>query len=357
MGLFDSLIAALIGKKVADKVFDEGCTVQRPSMPAFNSERAYLNRVTTKVDEQYVNLDFTMPFSDAPNAMVQRCLHELKTMDDNNRFTAERLYSNVKGQPNYLRWRLNLLRHLLIAEEDGDFTYTLVHNELLYIINNFLPTTETEEMVKTVCCFLDAEYYFAQGDFLSSLKRLYEALSWERFRHNEWYEERIIGNELQDFEQAILLNIINIYALIGSPEKASETRNAFNTLYFNTKQHNRDVNQTAMRELSRSSKYMEYMQMFDMAFDASSDFVGWTSLKSEVAGSDDIMSDMVLGNYGGVQSYNIHPTFFHEKKYTSIEELDGTERPAFVIMTYCTITDFHKKAEAAKQALPDLFRE
>ena len=111
--------------------------------------------------------------------------------------------------------------------DDGQICFVpLLQNELLYLIDHYTPHTEQEEMYRHLAMFISAECYFFEGKFALAMKRLYQTLDWQAIFDNVSEKDGIDFNGLSAFHQAVITNIINIYALAGLYENANNVRYA-----------------------------------------------------------------------------------------------------------------------------------
>lgn len=356
MGIIESLVTTILTKKVYDYV--TGAKERKPSFSermakagATTAPRILLDRINVAIDETYQRFsaeDFQKTQMDEVRA---KCVAEFSELSPSEQEQIKHLYNRIGG---YTAWhvRLDLLRFLLDIEENhhGSVQF-MIHNELLYMINDFRAYGEREIMLKKVCCFLDAEFYFLQGDFVSSLRRLYDAINWDKILENPWLYDICDSNGLEEFYTCAVMNIINIYALLGLSDKADQTRSVFNTLYQQAVQVNQGCDEIS-RKLGSTPSYDAYRTARMRALSTSTAFVGFHSLRGD-SYREEMFDSYVLGVIGGEVVYDISPSLCYEVTYES-----NGETPVMKIKAFGAIGDYRKKIEMARETIDDrLYRK
>lgn len=354
MDIIEHLILAFCGKKAIKSILDDTSKGKtQVEKNNYYNVKAYIKSIDKNIDEKRsdVTKDYLCSSTVQGDVIVLKKEFESIVQEERNKIL--NMYVNVKNQPTYLRWRTDLIEKLLYIEYYGmGTTQHLVHNELLYIINEFVPRNETETMIKKMCCFIDADYYFIQGQFEYALKRLYDVLEWDRILNNEWLKDGCSGNGLEGFYQSVVLNIINIYALLGLPEKTHETRRVFQTLYNQTKKQNQSIKSMSIG--NSTEQLTDYLRKNDMAYDATSSFIGYASIRLAVYNSPGMFDEFVLGVFGNKQVYNISPGFYYETEYNSVVNDNDECVSTMAIKEFGTIIDINRKIAREREGVEQL---
>jgi len=148
-------------------------------------------------------------------------------------------YARVEINPTSINSRTALIHFLykLAMHERQICFIPLLQNELLYIIDYYEPKTQQEEMYQHLALFISSECYFFTGNFALALKRLYQTLDWQAIYDNVSEKDGIDFNGLSSFHEAVIVNIINIYALAGLADRAATARTAFARVVKEYRQH------------------------------------------------------------------------------------------------------------------------
>ena len=109
--------------------------------------------------------------------------------------------------------------------------------------------------------FISSECYFFQGDFANALKRLYRTLDWQEIYDNAEDKDGIDFNGLPKFHEAVIANIINIYALVDLPGKTDEVRNACKLVI---KEANPYDNEQIKEDFNERYRLMNGMELREM---------------------------------------------------------------------------------------------
>lgn len=231
---WEHILSGLIAKAIVDRKYKkhEEKTqsteryITQPEVKVKTSvpERLFVNARKKSIAANYIPVSPDIFYMDEPY-LGDTFLYSF--IDDQKEQLAS-YYSKLSFNPNLINIRTELIHYLW--REWKEFYTTgclpLLQNELLWMIDYFAPTTQEEHMYQHVAMFISSECYFFQGDFANALKRLYQTLDWQEIYDNAEDKGGIDFNGLAKFHEAVIANIINIYALIGLPNKTDEVRNA-----------------------------------------------------------------------------------------------------------------------------------
>lgn len=205
------------------------------------AEKIFVNSKKKEILATYAPI--SLEWFDEPDTYHFPC--PLFLMNDEQRAVIRNYYTRLSVNPNLIECRTALVHYLLNFWRDKAILSTMVidmlQNELLYIIDFLYPSTQEEQMYRHLAMFLSSECYFFKGDFTNALKRLYQALDWQELLDNAEDKGGIDFNGLQKFHESIIANIINIYALMGMPEKADEVRKACSLVISSAVSLHRDI--------------------------------------------------------------------------------------------------------------------
>lgn len=306
MGLMEGFIFSLVAyfdmkREQKKEQMAAGTTAKK--YDSFAVEKAYLQSKNTMIPEVYEQLDLS--FFDSETDFSESTY---ETVDGNSfsEETKERLrylYALVHADPCSIEKRTELIQELLrVKQTMFEPTEHLIHNELLYVIDMYHAQNNRDRLVQHLCMMLDAEYYLMKGDYLNALKRYYKVLNWDEVLKNGRIHENLDANGLESLYEAAVINIINIYALLGLREKAAETREKFKFIY-NVTQHimlggsSPDGNQ----ELYNS--VMMYQVKIREAFYAEDEPKGFFIFGDNALQNKNMFMSCYLGNFGGVDGY------------------------------------------------------
>ena len=231
---WEHILSGLIAKAIVDRKYKKREEKEYPSEQPFTQpavqvktsvqERLFVNARKKAITANYIPVSPDIFYMDEPY-LGDAFLY---SFDDVQKEQLTSYYSKLSFNPNLINVRTELI-HYLWKEWKEFFTtgcLPLLQNELLWIIDYFAPTTQEEHMYQHVAMFISSECYFFQGDFANALKRLYQTLDWQEIYDNAEDKDGIDFNGLAKFHEAVIANIINIYALVGLPSKTDEVRNA-----------------------------------------------------------------------------------------------------------------------------------
>ena len=231
---WEHILSGLIAKAIVDrkyKKYEEKTQpaeryIAQPAVQVKSSvqERLFVNARKKAIAANYILVSPDVFYMDEPY-LGDTFLY---SFDDAQKEQLASYYSKLSFNPNLINARTELI-HYLWREWKEYFTtgcLPLLQNELLWIIDYFAPTTQEEHMYQHLAMFISSECYFFQGDFANALKRLYQTLDWQEIYDNAEDKDGIDFNGLAHFHEAVIANIINIYALAGLPSKADEVRDA-----------------------------------------------------------------------------------------------------------------------------------
>lgn len=218
------LAGLIVDKHEKKKKASAGSSFGDSSSPigAAVAERQYINTRNKTIIATYQPIP-TAWFDDPDTD------HELLPtylLDDSDVEKLRSYYTRVEVNPNSIEARTTLIHFLYkLYMDDGQICFVpLLQNELLYLIDYYTPRTEQEEMFRHLAMFISAECYFFNGELALAMKRLYQTLDWQAIFDNSSEKDGIDFNGLSAFHEAVVVNIINIYALAGLPEKANNIR-------------------------------------------------------------------------------------------------------------------------------------
>lgn len=348
MSILENLITVLLTNKVYNSLYGEKKQKETffervEKRVASQVPRDFLEKVKTRIGETYRQYSIEELEKGGSAAEGDRYIAEYRRLQPHQQEELKRLYGQIGG---YAAWRvrLQLIQFLLSIEEEANGSVQfMLHNELLYMINNFTPSGEVQVMYQKVCCFLDAEFYFLQGDFVSALMRLYDVLNWDKLLDNPWLLDRMVSNGLEEIYIDTVVNIINIYALLGMSEKIQQMRAVFGTLYEQANAQERSLDEFD-EEHGASESYRAFRSAQKRALRTNSGFVGFYSLRGE-AFRDNMFDNFYNHTERGV-FYLITPGFFYEVSYSNDDVC-----PEMQMKRYGTVSDYKEKIEKAQVEL------
>ena len=344
----ERLIAVLLTNKVYNSLYGEKkqketLAERMDKRSARVTTRDFLGKVKTGIGENY--RQYWVEELEKGNGAEDRYIAEFQGLRPHQQEEVKRFYQRIGV---HAAWgvRLELIHYLQsIKDFENASVRFMLHNELLYMINRFHPSGEVQVMYQKVCCFLDAEFYFLQGDFVSALKRLYDVLNWDQLLDNSWLLDGIGGNGLEEIYVAAVVNITNIYALLGMSEKINETRLVFSRLYARANEQERALDRLD-EEQGASQSYRAFRQAQKRALGTNGSFVGFYAINRELC-SENMFENFYRRTAGGV-FYAIMPVFFYGVDYTN-----DAACPKMQIKNFGTISDYKEKIKKAQAELDD----
>lgn len=233
--LFAGLLAGWIVEKRDQDKKQKELLKQQPSYSAQGtgsiSERLFVNARNKQLTETYkkVCLDF---FEDSESNFG------IIGLMDSHQQKMRYYYSRLEVNPSSFDCRTELVHFILKLwrDEKNEDMIDLLQNELIYMIDYMHAETQEERMYQHLAMFLSAECYCFKAEFAKALKRLYQALDWQDIYDNVDGKDGIDFNGLYSFHEAVVSNIINLYAFAGLPEKANEVRAACRALIKESKE-------------------------------------------------------------------------------------------------------------------------
>ena len=209
-------------------------------------------------------------------------------------------------------YHAELAHHLLhIWYEDANPTVLpLLQNELLYIIEHVVVTTIEGRLYQHLAMFLSAQCFFFQGDFVNAIKRYYQALGWLEVYQNIERDD-FITNGLEYFTEAIIANVVNIFALYGLPEKSDEVRKACNAAVA-------DAQRTDYQLLANpeSASIRTYIKQCMEVLSAREKFTGFYVLDDRSYKTGNMLKESLTAIIGGEGLFNISPSLYHISEMT-----------------------------------------
>lgn len=244
---------------------------------------------------------------------------QIFTLSDSERKELQYFYSRLEVVPASFDCRTQLVHFIFKLWRNGhENMIDLLQNELIYLVDYMQPYSQEEHMYQHLAMFLSAECYFFKGEFANALKRLYQALDWQ-----------VIYDDIDDrdaplllsFHEAIVSNIINLYALAGLSEKANEVRGACRALVKEAQETKRRILATSGDFASLKSFLQEETDML-MATDT---FQGYYFI-DDTAYTNNLFQESVTGIVKGQAIYGIEALPCGRNSVTTIEdygEIDG----------------------------------
>ena len=251
-------------------------------------------------------------------------------------------YARVEISPNSIDSRTALIHFLYrLWIDDGQVCFIpLLQNELLYLIDYYVPRTQQEEMYRHLAMFISAECHFFEGQFALALKRLYQTLDWQAIYDNVSEKDGIDFNGLSHFHEAVVVNIINIYALAGLPEKAATARKAFS----------RVVSEFRQLFSKMMSDYRNNASLYQYSFDSAEALMATNQIQgyymlSLSSYKENLFRESCTAVIRGLPTYSIECEF-QPPKDIYFENLKGLynnvfqEYPTMVIRYKGTVTNY-----------------
>ena len=177
------------------------------------------------------NIDTFIDYSVSINDRIPRVL--ILELDEARDIWQTRLLAVLQENANDLESRCELTELLItyINEfapfENIDYFISECRNLICTVIDMTGSNDKRDQMIKHYFLALDAELYLIQGDFANALKHYYASLKWEDMLANIYQRESFDLDGSEEFYSSVVSNIVNIYAYLGEPLRAKETRNVF----------------------------------------------------------------------------------------------------------------------------------
>lgn len=188
----------------------------------------------------------------------------------------------------------------------------MLQNELAYLIDCVNPRDSKERMYQHLAMFLSSECYFLHGEFGNALKRLYKILDWREIYASVEDEDGFDFNGLADFHEAVIANIMSIYALVGLKYKAIEFSNSCSYVISQIK----DLHRMAKNNTLSDRSFCEYMDNASRVLSASDQIEGYYFI-GDTSPSQNLFEDAC---YGSVYSI---PCLLTQKKHISVNNSNG----------------------------------
>ena len=276
---WEHILSGLIAKAIVDRKYKKqeekgylsGQPFTQPAMQVKTAvqERLFVNARKKSIIANYIPVSPDVFYMDEPYLGGTF----LYSFNDDQKAQLTSYYSKLSFNPNLINVRTELI-HYLWREWKEFFTtgcLPLLQNELVWIIDYFVPATQEEHMYQHVAMFISSECYFFQGDFTNALKRLYQTLDWQEIYDNAEDKDGIDFNGLANFHEAVIANIINIYALVGLPAKTDEVRNACRLVIKEAQASHRSV----MKSYERDENMLTFLQDSSNMLNAKCSLVGY----------------------------------------------------------------------------------
>lgn len=251
-------------------------------------------------------------------------------------------YSRLETVPSSFDCRTELIHFILRLWKDkcNENMIDLLQNELVYLIDYMSPCSQEEHMYQHLAMFLSAECYFFKGEFANALKRLYQVLDWQEIYDNVDGKDGIDFNGLYYFHEAVVSNIINLYALAGLPEKADEVREACRALVKET----HDSYYSLIVANGNDANMRNFLQSKHDMIMATNSLQGYY-LFSDIYYTNNLFKESVTTFIRGQAIYSIETLPYDSKSFTVIEDrgmIDGelVDYMSLCIQCYGTINNY-----------------
>lgn len=257
---------------------------------------------------------------------------QIGSLNDQEQDKLRYYYSRLELTPASFDCRTQLVHFILKLWKDdcNENMIDLLQNELIYLIDYMQSHTQEERMYQHLAMFLSAECYFFKGEFANALRRLYQVLDWQEMYDNIDGKDGIDFNDLCEFHEAVVSNIINLYALAGLPEKANEVRTACRALV----KEGQDSYQYLMSVNRDSVGMKDFLQgKYDILM-ATNTFQGYY-LISDTSYTNNIFKESVTTVIRGQAIYSIETLPYERKCFTIIEDSGEVEGNITNYMSLC----------------------
>lgn len=314
---FDSLFAGLLAGWIVEK-HDQNKKQkeflrQQPSYTygtGSTPERLFVNSRNKQLTESYkkVSLDF---FEDSESNFG------IIGLMDSHQQTLRYYYSRLEVNPSSFDCRTELIHFIfkIWRDEENEDMIDLLQNELIYMIDYMSARSQEERMYQHLAMFLSAECHFFKGEFAKALKRLYQALDWQEIYNNVDDKDGMDFNGLYYFHEAIVSNIINLYALAGLPENAQAIRTACRSLVNETQNSYHSL----MAANSNDPTMRKFLQGKYNSMMATNQFEGYY-IVSDTMYSNNLFKESVASVIAGQAIYSIETLSFDKNSFTVIQE-------------------------------------
>lgn len=320
---FDRLIAGILAGLIVDKreqkMRQSAQPQQRESYAPLdanaNREKLYISARNKNLAVRYkkVIFDYVDKHSLNPYNFA---------LSDSELEVLQYYYSRLEAIPSSFDCRTELIHFILKLWKDEckENVIDLLQNELVYLIDYMSPSSQEEHMYQHLAMFLSAECYFFKGEFANALKRLYQTLDWQEIYDNVNGNGGFDFNGLFNFHEAVVSNIINLYALAGLSEKTDEVRDACRALVIQSTDA-----YFSILKLSDYAVSKEFNQRQRDMLMAKNEFRGYYII-SEVSYESNLFKKSMAGIIRGQAIYSIDPLPYDCKSFDVIEEqgiIDG----------------------------------
>ncbi len=268
---WDFLISSFIADLIVNRKEKKANSYIAPQN-SFNSsvpERMFINARSKTIIAEYIPIQ--LGWFDDPATYHFPLPLFLLTQEQQIRL--KYYYSILNTNPKSIDNRTALIHYLykLWRDENKIGLINLIQNEVLYMIDHISPTSQQERMYQHLAMFISSECYFFKGDFTNALKRLYQTLDWQEIYDNIEDKDGIDFNGLSFFHEAVIANIINIYALVGLPDKSDEVRNACRKTISAKKASNISI----LNSFNNDETYRQFVRNTSSIFDSRTTFFGY----------------------------------------------------------------------------------
>lgn len=278
------------------------------------SEKLFVNSRNKKVYVTYkaVKLEWF------DNSHCCPSLLPLNIMNKDEIDTLYYYYSILNSNPNSIENRTALVHYLFVLWKDKYKAEIaeLLQNELIYIIDYYPAYTQQEIMYKHLAMFLSSECYFFNGDFTNALKRLYQVIDWQAIYENVEDEDGWDSNGLANIHVSAVSNIINIYALVGLPDKTDEVRKAFSLVISDAIKMNNSIKQS-----NSEAGFVKFLDDCSAMIMAKDNLLGYYLFNADCSNENFFISSWIPTTCGvALYSIDTLPWRPHE---ISVEKLEG----------------------------------
>ncbi len=303
--LISSFIADLIVNRKEKKT--NSFVPMQNSFKSSVSERMFVNARNKTIIAEYIPIQMEW-FNDPATYHFPLPLFILT---DEQQLQLKYYYSRLSTNPNLVDSRTALIHYLfkLWRDENKIGLINLIQNEVLYMIDYISPNSQQERMYQHLAMFISSECYFFKGDFTNAIKRLYQTLDWQEIYDNIEEKDGSDFNGLSFFHHAVIANIINIYALVGLPEKADEMRNACRITISAEKASNASL----LSASNNDENYREFVRNTSKVFDASTSLFGYYTFENSWY-NENFFKEVCTSVIRGQAIYSIETSLFATKE-------------------------------------------
>lgn len=190
-------------KEYADYVSRQG---------GFAREKRYLSCVDLSVEDSYEKEFDQEQFE---------ILKEALTLN------TARIYKQICYNPSDIEKELILLERCATYCRYYPELIPLIHSRASYIIDHLELSGSYYLFAKQMVYAIDAEAFFLEGNMLNALKRSFSSMNWNLLLEQATIKLGCDMNGLEDLYEALVINILNIYKLLGMQEELKEANNVF----------------------------------------------------------------------------------------------------------------------------------